>query len=35
MESVNEATMLYVLASDILGPRPVSIGPCKIADEAR
>ena len=33
MESVNEATMLYVLAADILGPRPVSVGPCKTADE--
>jgi hypothetical protein len=33
MESVNEATMLYVLANDILGPRPVSVGPCKTADE--
>jgi Salmonella virulence plasmid 28. len=34
MESVNEATMLYVLAADILGPRPVSVGPCKTADES-
>lgn len=28
MESVNEATMLYVMAADILGPRPVELGPC-------
>jgi hypothetical protein len=33
MESVNEAIMLYVLAAEILGPRPVSVGPCKTADE--
>src|SRR5262249_30655758 len=33
MESVNEATMLYVLAGEILGPRPVSIGTCPTADE--
>src|SRR5215472_4310507 len=33
MESVNEATMLYVLAADILGPRPVSVGECETADE--
>jgi hypothetical protein len=33
MESVNEAIMLYVLASDILGPRPVSVGECETADE--
>lgn len=33
MESVNEATMLYVLAADILGPRPVSVGKCEAADE--
>ena len=31
MESINEATMLYVLASDILGKRPVEIGTCEIA----
>lgn len=31
MESINEATMLYVLASDILGERPLEIGKCKIA----
>lgn len=28
MESLNEATMLYVLAADILGPRPPDIGDC-------
>ena len=28
MESVNEATMLYVMAADLLGPRPVELGPC-------
>ncbi|MBK8706155.1 MAG: hypothetical protein IPN33_23055 [Saprospiraceae bacterium] len=26
MESINEATMLYVLAQDILGPRPIELG---------
>ena len=28
MESVNEATMLYVMAADLLGPRPTELGPC-------
>ncbi len=28
MESINEATMLYVMASDILGPRPPELGSC-------
>jgi len=28
MESLNEAAMLYVLAADILGPRPPEIGDC-------
>ncbi len=28
MESVNEATMLYVMAADILGPRPAELGSC-------
>ena len=28
MESVNEAEMLYVMARDILGPRPAMLGPC-------
>jgi len=34
-ESINEATMLYVLAQDILGKRPVKIGKCEIADETK
>lgn len=28
MESVNEALMLYIMAQDILGPRPVELGNC-------
>jgi hypothetical protein len=28
MESVNEAMMLYVMAADVLGPRPTELGPC-------
>ncbi|MEJ7807371.1 MAG: hypothetical protein WKG03_15785, partial [Telluria sp.] len=28
MESVNEASMLYVMAADILGPRPAQLGQC-------
>ena len=28
MESVNQATMLYVMAADVLGPRPVELGSC-------
>ncbi len=27
-ESITEATLLYTLAADLLGPRPVSRGPC-------
>jgi hypothetical protein len=27
-ESINEATNLYVLASDLLGPRPIAVGDC-------
>ena len=27
-ESVNEATLLYVMAADILGPRPAQLGEC-------
>src|SRR5262249_30416893 len=27
-ESLNEATMLYILAADILGPRPADVGDC-------
>jgi hypothetical protein len=34
MESVNEATMLYVMAADILGPRPRELGSCgELVDE--
>ena len=33
IESINEATMLYVFASDILGKRPVELGRCKTSDE--
>jgi hypothetical protein len=36
MESVNEATLLYVTALEILGPRPAEIGSCgQISDESR
>lgn len=35
MEAVNEATMLYVMARDILGPRPDSVGPCDARDKPR
>jgi hypothetical protein len=35
MESINEATMLYVLAADILGKRPAELGPCKTASDAQ
>jgi hypothetical protein len=30
-ESINEATMLYTLAADILGRRPALLGPCQTA----
>ena len=30
-ESINEATMLYILAADILGERPVQMGECETA----
>ena len=33
MESINEATMLYVLAADILGKRPVTLGECETASD--
>lgn len=33
MESINEATMLYVLASDILGKRPQKLGKCETAND--
>lgn len=32
-ESINEALMLYVMASDVLGPRPVKLGDCGTGDE--
>ena len=32
MESINEATLLYVLASDILGERPAELGECGEVD---
>jgi hypothetical protein len=35
MESVNEATMLYVMARDILGPRPAMLGSCGTGVAAR
>jgi len=35
MESINEATLLYVLASDILGERPAELGECGEADAKR
>ncbi|HRE52464.1 MAG TPA: neuraminidase-like domain-containing protein [Flavitalea sp.] len=34
MESINEATMLYILAYDILGKRPVKLGKCKTAGDS-
>jgi Tc toxin complex TcA C-terminal TcB-binding domain/Neuraminidase-like domain/Salmonella virulence plasmid 28.1kDa A protein len=34
MESVNEATMLYVMAADILGPRSAEVGDCGESDIA-
>jgi len=33
MESINEATMLYLFASDLLGQRPVKLGECKTVSE--
>lgn len=35
VESINEASMLYSLAADILGQRPVQLGKCKSPSEAR
>lgn len=29
MESVNEATLLYVMAAELLGDRPAELGPCQ------
>jgi len=34
-ESINEATMLYVMAQDILGPRPSMLGSCGEGKAAR
>jgi receptor-binding and translocation channel-forming TcA subunit of Tc toxin len=34
MESINEATMLYVLASQILGERPAKLGTCKTVEDS-
>jgi hypothetical protein len=33
MESINEATTLYVLAAQILGPRPAVLGKCETAPD--
>lgn len=33
MESINEATMLYILASAILGKRPAKLGKCETATD--
>jgi Tc toxin complex TcA C-terminal TcB-binding domain/Neuraminidase-like domain/Salmonella virulence plasmid 28.1kDa A protein len=33
MESISEATMLYVLAAEILGKRPVTLGECETAPD--
>ncbi len=33
-ESINEATMLYVMAADILGDKPIEVGDCETADES-
>lgn len=35
IESINEATMLYILASDILGKRPAKLGKCEMAAEGQ
>ena len=34
MESINEATMLYILAADILGKSPPSLGKCETVPES-
>lgn len=33
-ESITSATNLYVMAADLLGPRPVSVGPCPAQEPA-
>lgn len=35
MESINEATMLYVMAADILGKRPVKLGACASISDSK
>ena len=35
METVNEATLYYVQALEILGPRPEVVGDCGVADESQ
>jgi hypothetical protein len=32
-ESINEATMLYMMAADILGDRPMEVGKCETTEE--
>jgi hypothetical protein len=34
-ESINEATMLYIMAADILGKRPVKLGKCELAGDVQ
>ena len=34
-ESINEATMLYIMAADILGKRPVKLGKCELAEDVQ
>lgn len=31
-ESINEATLLYIMAAEILGPRPLELGDCRSKD---
>jgi len=31
-ESITEATMLYMLAHELLGPKPVAVGPCPVQE---
>jgi hypothetical protein len=33
VESINEATMLYIMAADILGDRPLEVGDCETTTE--
>jgi hypothetical protein len=33
MESINEATMIYIIAANILGKRPVKLGECQLVSE--